>query len=230
MLLRIVSTSIFALSIVVAIFSTSVASELVLSLPKKQSDETVLTATVPLPLPVTVEQPTSAVTLAVIGALTSVFSAAVTGFVALQIAKLNQKTKDAADKAELDRHEVKQTLQLTTATQAQQMVEQSVALTGIAKTGKDTHTLVNSNMGVQLELHAATAAAGFAMASELFRMDPTEDRRKVVMQCEHAAALASKLAAEHQVKQEGVDAAAAAAAAAAVSPQEAGAASLIAKS
>jgi rRNA maturation endonuclease Nob1 len=65
-------------------------------------------------------------------------------------------------------------------------------LSAIAKVGNDTHTLVNSNMGVQLKLNAA-------LAKRISDMSGLTDDRK-------AAELAQMLYDEHVKKQAAVDA------------------------
>lgn len=61
----------------------------------------------------------------------------------------------------------------------------------ISKTATDTHTLVNSNMAVQLKLHAVTARR----LSEITK-DPVDIK---------AAELAEQLVSEHETKQDLVD-------------------------
>jgi len=71
------------------------------------------------------------------------------------------------------------------------VAKQDEKLTSIAKTGRDTHTLVNSNMGVQLRLNA-----------ELSRWKANETKLQID---KDAADLAEKLLDEHLAKQATVD-------------------------
>lgn len=62
----------------------------------------------------------------------------------------------------------------------------------IAETGEKTHTLVNSNMGVQLRLHAVTSRR----LADVLNTPETEE----------IAQLAAKMLEEHESKQATVDA------------------------
>lgn len=123
------------------------------------------------------------------------WQALIAGIVTLVLAYMQMRTKQAvvstasdakievvkvAEKAE----QVKTTLEVSTK-------KTDAALIGLARVAKDTHTLVNSNMGIQLKLHAATSKR-LALISK----DPDDIA---------AAELAELLFQEHNKKQAIVD-------------------------
>jgi hypothetical protein len=116
----------------------------------------------------------------VITAIIGLFSLAVSGYIGIKMAQIKANTQEAAT----DAHAAKTTLAKNTADTKSQ-------LNDIAEVGVATHTLVNSNMGVQLKLNAALARR---MASITGNQD---DLR--------AAELAEALYQEHINKQAVVD-------------------------
>jgi nitrogen fixation/metabolism regulation signal transduction histidine kinase len=117
-----------------------------------------------------------------------VWQALIAAGVTLVLAWMNQRTKNAvtsaADKAATKVEEVKDTLESHNEASADKLAE-------MAEVGEATHTLVNSAMGAQLRLHAATARA---LAEQTHLPAHTA-----------AADLAEKLLAQHEAKQRRVD-------------------------
>lgn len=132
----------------------------------------------------------------------AVWSGAITAIVAVMLAWMNHRAKRASDAAEVaakaaDRaataaatkvEEVKEALAETTA-------ETAETLADIARVGHDTHTLVNSNMAVQLRLNKVMAVrlAGLSKGTA----DEADDAA--------AAKLATAALEEHEAKQRVVD-------------------------
>lgn len=86
----------------------------------------------------------------VILAILSLLGTAVSGVIAVFVAKANASAKNAAvaaDDAAYKVEEVRQELKETTATSAEAMAE-------LKTVTNDTHTLVNANMGAQLKISA----------------------------------------------------------------------------
>lgn len=115
----------------------------------------------------------------------TIATTSITGLVAYSVAGLNIASAERAKVAAVAVEEVKTTL-LASTTAA------NVKMDNLAAVAKDTHTLVNSNMGVQLRL-TATALRRIA--------DITKDPADV-----KASKLADTLLAEHIAKQAIVDA------------------------
>ena len=122
--------------------------------------------------------------VALVTALTPVLLAMINNKQARALAN-SEQTKKATIEAAARVEDVKRDLQVQSAASTKQMTE-------IAKVGIDTHTLVNSNMGVQLKL-----AAGFAR--RLADITKSSDDEK-------AASLAELAYDEHVKKQAVVDA------------------------
>ncbi len=101
--------------------------------------------------------------------------------IAYFMAKLNKKAGEAAAKVDEVAVKVNETNDVN-----------NKKLDGLAQVAQDTHTLVNSNMAVQLKLNAV-------MSRRLANMpNATEDDKR-------AADLSEKLFHEHEVKQATVD-------------------------
>ena len=111
--------------------------------------------------------------LALVAAISTIMTTAISGVIAYYLAKL---------KAEADRVAVE--LRATTSST-------TARLQSLSKTTGDTHTLVNSNMGVQLHLNAAVSRRLASLTG-----DPDDAA---------AAILAEQLYHEHQAKQKVVD-------------------------
>ena len=129
------------------------------------------------------------VVLSIVTGTLSLLGTVFTGWMAYLMAQLNQRAKEAA----IEVKQVKRVLSAATATT-------DAKLDGIAEVSAKTHTLVNSNMAVQLRLNAVIARRLANLTGE------ESDAR--------AADLAEQLDREHSAKQATVDTAAAAAAAA----------------
>src|ERR1051326_998852 len=100
--------------------------------------------------------------------------------------------KRAMDSARIDRNEVKKATEEVRVKLEETNQETAKALNEIAVTGNNVHTLVNSNMGVQLKI----SAVALRRVAEL-----TKNKND-----EAAASLAEKSLAEHERKQSMVDA------------------------
>ncbi len=116
---------------------------------------------------------------------------------AAAVAEETKKALEVASEAQrltlaLANKEVASVLQHNTAAQAEASAAQADQLSAIAKVGKDTHTLVNNAMAVQLELNAAALAELAAAVPSLAHQE--------------AADLARKKLADHRAKQQIVDA------------------------
>ena len=141
-------------------------------------------------------------TSTIITGLISLAGTALTGYIAYTMARLKQQgdlaaetlkeaaaeAARAATRADVKAEEVKRTLEKTSE-------GYTVQLAQIAETGEKTHTLVNSNMGVQLRLNAVVTRR----LAEITKGTPDGKAD------EEAATAAERLLREHEGKQAVVD-------------------------
>lgn len=123
------------------------------------------------------------------------WQAIIAGFVTLALGYMQYRTKSAvvstAASAAQEVEQVAKKTEIVRTTLETSTAATDLKLDGLAKVAKDTHTLVNSNMGVQLKLNAAVT-----MRLALLTKLPDD------MQ---AAKLAEMMYKEHVAKQAVVD-------------------------
>lgn len=139
--------------------------------------------------------------LGIIGSAFGFLTAVATGIIGVYMVKANQKAEAAAVEVEQVKvaaaasdkkvDAVADTLLRTTITASEVAEKHDAKLNDIAKTGEKTHTLVNSNMGVQLRLNAVLSRRLADMTKEPADID--------------AANLAEQLLSAHEGKQSIVD-------------------------
>jgi hypothetical protein len=117
-------------------------------------------------------------------------------YIAYLTAKLAADQRARAEDAAKAVVEVKKTLEIS-------KTETDDKLYGLAEIGNATHTLVNSQLGEQLKLSAETSR----FKADTLRADKNASKTDIAI-AEAAATLAEGTLAEHQQKQQVVDAAA----------------------
>lgn len=127
----------------------------------------------------------------------ALIQAAIAAIVTIVLAYFQMRTKNAVDIASKDAKVISDVAAVKTE-EVKEILAQTTAvtedkLTDLQQVSKDTHTLVNSNMGLQLRLHAMVTKRLAAITGN--EAD------------EAAAELAEHMLLEHEAKQAKVDAA-----------------------